>query len=412
VSECCCDLPIAPPRRGWLESRVAGSLKSLLGQVQGGQIHFDDGWSAHTYGTPGDDQLAAQLSIQDSGFYRQLMTGGSLGFAESFLQGHWTTDDLTSLLRILCRNMDHTSAVDSGLQRVLSPLHRLGNWWASNTPTGSRRNIAAHYDLSNPFFELFLDSSLAYSAAYFESETCSLEQASIAKYEQVCRKLQLKAADRLLEIGTGWGGLALHAAKNYGCRVDTTTISKNQFDEAARRISQAGYQHQIKIEATDYRQLQGQYDKLVSIEMIEAVGYEFLDTYFRKCSDLLRPGGRFVMQAIVMPEQRFESYRRSRDFIQKYIFPGGFLPSLASIAQSVGRTSSLRMHSLEDISPHYATTLAHWRERFCSRLDDVRRLGFDDRFIRMWEYYLCYCEAAFRERAVNVVQIVWDKPPR
>ncbi len=404
------EMPLSMPRQEWIERRITAATVARMQSFTGGRIHFDDGWKVQSFGTESADLLEAELKVQHPDFYRYLLTGGSIGFAEAYLDEHWSTDNLTTLLRILCRNMSELQAFDSGLQRLSRPLRRLGQWLAANTIAGSRRNIAAHYDLSNDFFELFLDPSLSYSAAYFEDESWSLERASIAKLEQVCRKLELKSTDHLLEIGTGWGAFALHAAQNYGCRLTTTTISQQQYAVAKHRASAAGLGVRVRLLAEDYRELKGQYDKLVSIEMIEAVGEKFLDLFFRTSARLLKPGGRFVLQGIVMPEQRYQSYRRSVDFIQKYIFPGGFLPSVAGMCESVGRTSDLSLQSIEDLSPHYALTLKHWRTRFLSRLDRVRELGFDDRFIRMWEYYLCYCEAAFRERAVRVVQIVWDKP--
>ena len=257
---------------------------------------------------------------------------------------------------------------------------------------------------------MFLDPTLMYSAAFFEREDLSLHQASVAKLDQICTKLDLQPNEEVLEIGTGWGGLALHAVQKHNIRLTTTTISQAQFETARQRFKETGIDERVRLLDTDYRHLTGQYDKLVSIEMVEAVGERFLDTYFRQCGRLLRSGGRFVIQAIVMPEQRYRSYRRNVDFIQKYIFPGGFLPSVTAMQSSVARTSNLRLHEVQDLSPHYARTLQEWRRRFFDRIDDVRALGFDDRFIRMWEYYLCYCEAAFQEQAVRVVQIVWDKP--
>ena len=289
-------------------------------------------------------------------------------------------------------------------------LARAAHWADRNSRRGSRHNIARHYDLGNEFFELFLDPTLMYSSAFFESESSTLHDASIAKLDRICRKLDLQPSDNVLEIGTGWGGFALHSVQNYGCSLTTTTISQEQLSKARERVEMAGISDRVRLLDADYRDLTGQFDKLVSIEMIEAVGARFLGDYFRQCGRLLKPGGRFVLQGIVMPEKRYESYRRSVDFIQKYIFPGGFLPSVAAIQDAVGQNSTLRLQSVEDLSPHYARTLEEWRQRFSDRIDDVRALGFDDRFIRMWEYYLCYCEAAFREQAVGVVQMVWDKP--
>ena len=381
-----------------------------LSDLKGGTIDYCDGQQAVTFGSLSSDSLAANLQVTDGGFYSQLAWGGALGMAESYLRGQWQTDDLTCLLRIFCRNLNrlsqtNTLAVKSSnfLRRLMMRLHR-------NTVANSRLNIAAHYDLSNDFFQLLLDPTMMYSSAYFEHETSNLHDASITKLDRICQKLQLRPSDSVLEIGTGWGGFALHACKQFGASLTTTTISEAQYLLAKQRFAEAGITDRVKLLDTDYRNLTGQYDKLVSIEMVEAVGEKYLDSYFRQCGRLLKPGGRFVLQAIVMPEQRYQEYRRGDDYIRRYIFPGGFLPSVSAIQETIGRTSDLRLTELEDLSSHYSRTLEEWRRRFLDRIADVRGLGFDDRFIRMWEYYLCYCEAAFREQAVRVVQIVWDKP--
>jgi cyclopropane-fatty-acyl-phospholipid synthase len=382
-----------------------------LSQIQGGAIRYFDPAGCATLGRQIEEaELVADWNINRPDFYRHLVTSGSLGVAESYLRGDWEADDLTTLLRILCRNLGSLSGTNSGLARVGSCLARAVHWANRNTRRGSRENISRHYDLSNEFFELFLDPTWMYSAARFDSPEMTLEEASVAKLESICRKAELKPGEHVLEIGTGWGGFALHAVRNHGVRLTTTTISRQQLLKARERVRDAGIGDYVELLEFDYRDLLGSYDKIVSIEMIEAVGERFLDDYFRQCGRLLKPGGKFVLQGIVMPEQRYDSYRRSVDFIQKYIFPGGFLPSVAAMQDSVGRTSNLRLVSVEDLSNHYALTLREWRRRFFERIDDVRALGFDDRFIRMWEYYLCYCEAAFLEQAVGVVQVVWDKP--
>ena len=279
-----------------------------------------------------------------------------------------------------------------------------------NTLQGSRKNIAAHYDLGNEMFALFLDDTMMYSCAIFEHPQMSLQQASIEKLERVCRKLELQPGDHLLEIGTGWGGLALHAARHYGCRVTTTTISHEQYRMALQRVEQAGLGDRITVLCEDYRNLSGEYDKLVSIEMIEAVGHAYFDTYFEQCSRLLKSDGLMLLQSITIADQRYAAAKRSVDFIQRYIFPGGCLPSVAVLSDSVARNTDMRMLHLEDIGPHYATTLKRWRQRFMARLDSVRALGYPEEFIRMWEYYLCYCEGGFRERAIGTVQVLLGKP--
>ena len=400
-------------RRGltWFERRIRSAAFQRLGGLQGGSIHYCDAEGCAQFGDLTNSLgLSAEWHIGNPDFYRLLATSGSLGVAESYLQEHWEVDDLTTLLRILCRNLKTFSGTNSGLARAGRWLARAAHWANRNTRKGSRENIARHYDLSNEFFELFLDSTWMYSSARFDSPEMTLEEASVAKLESICRKAEMKPGEHVLEIGTGWGGFALHAVTNYDVQLTTTTISHQQLLKARERVRAAGISNRVELLEFDYRDLVGTYDKVVSIEMIEAVGEQFLDDYFRQCGRLLKPGGKFVLQGIVMPEQRYESYRHSVDFIQKYIFPGGFLPSVAAMQDSVGRTSDLRLASVEDLSKDYALTLRHWRQRFFDRLDDVRALGFDDRFIRMWEYYFCYCEAAFLEQAVGVVQVVWDKP--
>jgi cyclopropane-fatty-acyl-phospholipid synthase len=279
-----------------------------------------------------------------------------------------------------------------------------------NSQSGSRRNIQEHYDLGNDFFSLFLDESMMYSSAIFPAPQASLEEASWEKVDRVCRQLQLSEHDHVLEIGTGWGGFAWYAALNYGCRVTTTTISEEQHRFAVQRIADAGLTDKVTLLKQDYRELQGQYDKLVSLEMIEAVGRQYLPGYFAACERLVKPDGAMLLQAITMPEQRFEAYASSVDFIQKYIFPGGFLPSITELQNCIKSKTSFRLLHLQDYGPHYAQTLKLWRERFVARLDEVREQGFSERFINMWQYYLCYCEAAFLQRATGLVQSMWVKP--
>ncbi|WP_417734918.1 class I SAM-dependent methyltransferase [Rosistilla oblonga] len=402
----------AAPSLSWLQRSARGKMLDWLATADGGVVRFSDSHQQHVLGTTAEDGLQASLNVREPDFYSQLATGGSLGFAESYLRNQWQTDDLTTLLRILYRNDRQASGDTSWIAKLTRRAARYSHQLASNTLRGSRRNIAAHYDLSNEFFDLFLDSTGMYSSAYFAEDSFSLREASEAKLQRICEKLDLQPRDHVLEIGTGWGGFALHAVQNHGVRLTTTTISSAQYQKAGQRFEAAGIADRVELLDSDYRDLVGRYDKLVSIEMIEAVGERFLKTYFERCGSLLKPGGRFVLQGIVMPESRYDAYRQGVDFIQKYIFPGGFLPSVAAMQQAVGQTTDLRLHTVEDLSPHYARTLHAWRQRFMRRLDDVRRLGFDDRFIRMWEYYLCYCEAAFSEQAVRVVQVVWDKPKR
>ena len=332
--------------------------------------------------------------------------GGSVGAGESFMAGDWTADDLTALVRILLVNRGLLDALDSGWSRLAEPARRLLHAAARNTRSGSRRNIAAHYDIGNDFFELFLDPTMMYSCAVFERADMSLEQAQVAKLDRLCRKLDLKPGDHLLEIGTGWGALALHAARHYGCRVTTTTISREQHALARRRIDDAGLAERVTLLLADYRDLEGRYDKLVSVEMIEAIGHQYFDTFFRRCSELLAPGGTMVLQAITIDDRQYESARDSVDFIKRHIFPGCCIPSVTALAQSAARASTLRIVDLEDIGPHYATTLAAWRRNLFENAARVRARGYPEALLRMWHFYLCYCEGGFAERALGDVQIV------
>ncbi len=355
-------------------------------------------------------ELSATIEVHDSRFFGDVILGGALSVAESYLRGDWDCDQLTSLFRIFVRNMDATTRLGGGVARLTNVAHQLYHWWHSNSPQGSRKNIGAHYDLGNDFFRLWLDETMTYSSGVFPTSAASLAEASIEKIDRLCRKLELCADDHLLEIGTGWGALAIHAAENYGCQVTTTTISTEQYEFARRRIDEAGLNHRITLLAEDYRSLRGQYDKLVSVEMIEAVGHRHLKDYFRQCSSLLRPDGTLVIQAIVLPERGYSTYLQNVDFIQRYIFPGGCLPSLGSMLEAAGQATDLRFVHAEDFAPHYAKTLNCWRKSFLLRLDEVRELGYSEQFVRMWDYYLCYCEAVFEERYGGVIQVQFDKP--
>ncbi len=398
----------SPSSFGLVNGLARRVLTNQLQGLRGGQLTLSDASGETTLGDHAD--LQATLTIRAGSFFRHAVLGGSLSIAESYLRGDWDCDDLTALFRIFLRNIALTDRMDRGLSRAFAVVNRLYHWWHANSREGSRRNIHAHYDLGNDFFRLWLDETLAYSSGIFLTPTSTLHDASVEKIDRACRKLDLKPSDHLLEIGTGWGGLALHAARNYGCRVTTTTISQQQFDVARQRIADAGLSDRVTLLLQDYRDLTGQFDKLVSIEMIEAVGYRYFDTYFGKCSELLKPEGSFVLQGILMPDQRFAQYLKSVDFIQRYVFPGGCVPSMGAIFESITRATNLRFVHAEDFGTHYAETLRHWRRGFHAKLDEVRALGYPDRFIRLWDYYLCYCEAAFDERYTGVVQIQFDKP--
>ena len=394
-------------RERFAREAVLSRLKSL----NCGQVTLVEGSTQRIFGkrTPASP-LAVTLTVLHPQFFPRVAFGGDIGAADSFLDGDWACDNLTDLIRILIANAAIEGANPGWISWVFEPFYRMGHWLRRNTKLGSRKNIAAHYDLGNDFFDLFLDETRMYSCAIFERPESSLQEASTFKIDRICRKLRLSPSDHLLEIGTGWGGFALHAAKNYGCRITTTTISEKQFEYATRRIADAGLSHRVTVINKDYRDLTGQFDKLVSIEMIEAVGHEYFDVYFRTCSQLLKPNGMFVLQGITIADQLFAGYRRRVDFIQRYIFPGGCLPSVTQICDVLTRSTDLRLSHLEDFAPHYAQTLRHWRSRFYDQIEKVQQLGFDDRFIRMWDYYLCYCEAAFMERNCGLVQMVLTKP--
>jgi cyclopropane-fatty-acyl-phospholipid synthase len=393
-------------------TRLAKSLLPLqLRKIRHGKLRLLDGDYAETFGrvTP-EGPFEVTLRVQNPRFYSDALFAGTVGAGESYINGHWQCDDLTALVRLMVVNRDLMNDVDSGWSRLSAPLRWVAHRLNRNDREGSRRNIAAHYDLGNEFFALFLDETMAYSCAIFPHADSTLLEASTAKFDAACSKLGLAPGQHLLEIGTGWGGLAIHAARHYGCRVTTTTISREQYEFARERVARAGLADRITLLLEDYRDLTGEYDALVSVEMIEAVGSEYLDTYFRKCSGLLKPTGAMLLQAITIRDQFFDEAVRSVDFIKRFIFPGSFIPSIGCMQGSLARVTDLKLFHLEDIGPHYARTLKIWRERFASRLAEVRALGYPESFVRMWEFYLCYCEGGFAERQLGDVQMLLTKP--
>lgn len=405
------ELPTAPARMPWHDRWLRQAVFARLGKLQHGCVMVTDAEGTHPFGQVSPEfPLSATVVIHDPNAYRRLALRGSIGVGEGYMAGEWSCDDLPSLVRIFVLNQEALQGLEHGLTRLMMPLFRRLYARRDNTEHGSRLNIAAHYDLGNEFYRLFLDETLMYSAAIFPTPDAGLREASIAKLERICRKLELQPDDHVLEIGSGWGGFALYAAQRYGCRVTTTTISRKQYELTRERVQAAGLAERVTVLCQDYRDLRGSFDKLASIEMIEAVGERHLQTYFRACADLLKPHGMMLLQAITVADQKYEQYRNEVDFIRHYIFPGGFLPSLTAMADTLGRVTDLRIFHLEDIGAHYATTLRHWRERFLDNLERVRALGFPDTFIRMWEYYLCYCEGGFRERAIGTVQLLLTKP--
>jgi len=368
----------------------------------------DDSWE---FGSAKKDvENIAKIFVHDPRCYSEVAFGGTIGAGEAYMKGYWETDDLTGVIRILLRNRKLLNNMDTGLSRFSEPANKLFHWWNRNSKSGSRKNISAHYDLGNEFFRLWLDDSLMYSSAVFEDPLMTLEEASLAKMRKICEKLRLSSSDELLEIGAGWGSLAIYAAKKYGCRVTTTTISQEQYSFVLSRVKEEGLEDQVTVLNKDYRDLIGQFDKLVSIEMLEAIGHEFIDTYFEKCNELLKPNGRMLLQTITIDHSEYERAKKSVDFIQKYIFPGGCLSSVQVLTDSVTRVSNLFLHHLEEIGLDYAMTIQHWRQRMFERISDIRSLGYSEEFIRMWEFYFCYCEGGFIERAIGDVQILLLKP--
>ncbi|MAH74184.1 MAG: SAM-dependent methyltransferase [Cellvibrionales bacterium TMED49] len=387
-------------------------LVSRLQMINTGRLVLVDNEGLMDFGVAdgNPNEMKVTIEVLNCNFYSEFVFGGSVAAGEAYMAGLWRCDRLTDLIRILLQNFEILDAVDNGYARLKSPFFRLVHWLNRNTRSGSRRNIGAHYDLGNNFFKLFLDQSMMYSCAYYNDQNSNLDEAAEAKLKRICDKLQLSERDRVVEIGSGWGGFAIYAARRYGCHVTTTTISDEQFAYAEKRIKAEGLQGSITLLKDDYRALKGQFDKLVSIEMIEAVGPQFLEGYLHTCSDLLKPHGIMLIQAITMRDQRYDRAIKSVDFIQRYIFPGGFIPCISAISLGIKKATDLRLLNLEDIGPHYARTLEDWRRRFIDNLPEIRDLGYSDEFIRMWEFYLSYSEGGFHERMLGNVQLVFVKP--
>jgi cyclopropane-fatty-acyl-phospholipid synthase len=407
-----------PPRPGLFGGLARRLVLRQLDSIEHGRLVIRDQDQEYVYS--GDEpappnaaasaKLSATITVKDPRFYADIAFGGSIGAGESWMQGYWECDDLVSLVRIMVRNRDLLDGMERGLARLSRPLQKVFHWANRNTRQGAERNIAAHYDLGNDFFKLWLDESMMYSCAIFDPEEATLAEAQTARLNHVCESLELKPGDHLVEIGTGWGSLAIHAAGHFGCRVTSTTISRQQYELARQRVEAAGLKDRITLLVEDYRDLTGRFDKLVSLEMIEAIGHDQYEDYFDKCAQLLRPGGRMLIQAITIEDDRFDQYRKDVDFIQRYIFPGSCLPSVRVMREVIAKVSYLEVRSIEDIGLHYAKTLNHWRMNFFQKLDEVRALGYPEEFIRMWEFYLCYCEGGFLERSISDVLLVADRP--
>lgn len=402
-------MPKTPVR--WIDKICRPLLFSRLQKIEIGHVKIVDQLGEQLFGkAEHSGELSVEIKVEDPRFYSDIAFGGTVAAGEAYMQGYWSCNNLTGLVRIMLRNRQVMDQVEGGFSLFKAPILRFIHWLNRNSQAGSRRNIEAHYDLGNEMFELFLDPTMMYSCAYYPDSQTDLNEASTAKLQRICEKLQLSESDHVVEIGTGWGGFAIYAATHYGCKVTTTTISKQQYEIARQRVIAAGLEDKVTLLLEDYRDLSGSYDKLVSIEMIEAVGHQYLETYFAKCSALLKPDGIMLIQAITIQDQFYDQAIKSVDFIQRYIFPGGFIPSVTAISNAVKKSTDTRLFQMEDIGPHYASTLRDWRKNFFNNIEQIKGLGYSDQFIAMWEFYLCYCEGGFLERTLGTSHMVFIKP--
>jgi len=397
-----------PTKATFLTSMFKNGLKKKLDCLIDGHIKVNDGNETFSFGDVKSD-LRVNVDIHSQEFYIMTGSGGALGIAEAYILGYWSADNVVILMRILLKNRSILLSINNGFAKLLSPVNKLIHRSRQNTLKGSKENILAHYDLSNDFYKLWLDPTMTYSCAYFNNPDVSLEEASIEKLDRICRKLNLSKNDSVLEIGTGWGSFSIHAAKKYGCNITTTTISDAQYQYARSRVVEEGLESKITVINKDYRKIHGLYDKIVSIEMIEAVGYEFIPEYFKKTSSLLKPNGLMALQGITYNDQNFDTYKDSVDFVKKYVFPGSCLISVSQIIDVIKDKTDLSVIDMEDITRHYAETLNRWRNNFMGVLPEVKQMGYSEAFINMWEFYLLYCEAGFLERNIGDVQLVFAK---
>jgi len=397
-----------PTKATFLTSMFKNGLKKKLDCLIDGHIKVNDGNETFSFGDVKSD-LRVNVDIHSQEFYIMTGSGGALGIAEAYILGYWSADNVVILMRILLKNRSILLSINNGFAKLLSPVNKLIHRSRQNTLKGSKENILAHYDLSNDFYKLWLDPTMTYSCAYFNNPDVSLEEASIEKLDRICRKLNLSKNDSVLEIGTGWGSFSIHAAKKYGCNITTTTISDAQYQYARSRVVEEGLESKITVINKDYRKIHGLYDKIVSIEMIEAVGYEFIPEYFKKTSSLLKPNGLMALQGITYNDQNFDTYKDSVDFVKKYVFPGSCLISVSQIIDVIKDKTDLSVIDMEDITRHYAETLNRWRNNFMDVLPEVKQMGYSEAFINMWEFYLLYCEAGFLERNIGDVQLVFAK---
>ena len=405
---------LAPEQAGRIAWWCRERLRRGLAPLTDGAIEVEDGWGRWRVGDGA--RPAVRIEVHSARFYRDVVFGGGIAAARAHTHRVWDCDDLTALFSLLLRNPRLMDAMEGGPALLANAAEWIGHRWRRNSRTGSRRNIHAHYDLGNDFFALFLDETMTYSCGIFPRASSDMREASIEKLDRICRKLDIGPHDHVLEIGCGWGSFAIHAASRYGCRVTAVTLSRAQHEEARRRVEARGLADRVEVVLTDYRDLGGEFeggfDKLVSIEMIEAVGHEYLPEFFARCASLLRPDGAMMLQAITMPDQRYRRYLRSSDFIRACVFPGSCVPSLSAMQAAVRDATDLKLVHLEDLAPHYARTLRTWRDTLERKAETARALGYEEELLRLWRYYLCYCEAGFAERHTGLVQMLLDKPAR
>ena len=387
-----------------LDAIARNALFRILRSLTHGHITLQEKDQHYQFGDA-HSELRANIVVTNPSFYRMVLLNGSIGAGEAYISGSWYSENLTKVVQVICRNMQQLEKIDGGFSSMLASIDRVKRACIPNSLSGSRKNIQAHYDLSNELFQLFLDTTMMYSSAIYKTGRETLEQAQQDKLEALSRKLDIDQSHSVIEIGSGWGAMAIHLAEHYGCRVTTTTISQEQYEYTRKRVKSKGLCNLITVLDKDYRQLTGRFDRLISIEMIEAVGHQYMPDFFKKCSSLLKNDGKMVLQAITIPEQRYDYAKRNVDFIQKYIFPGGFLPSIKSMLDNTGKYTRLQIESLDDIGLDYAQTLHHWQSRFINSKKQVFDLNFDKTFTRLWEFYLSYCEGGFRERSISAVQV-------
>lgn len=399
----------AKTNKSLLSNFLKKQVLKQLENIEDALLVINDGVDSKQFGDE-DADLSATMTLHNEHFFQDVAYQGSVGAAESYMAGDWDCDDLTKLIQIFVRNRQLLDGMEGGTAKFKNALLKINHFFNKNTLSGSRKNIAGHYDLGNDLFEQFLDSKMMYSSAVYLNPNESLEVASERKLRIICDKLQLNSQDRVIEIGTGWGGFAVFAAQNYGCHVTTTTISNQQHAFAKQKIQQLGLEDRITLLKKDYRLLEGQYDKLVSIEMIEAVGHQFLNTYLKKCDELLKPNGLALIQAITIEDHRYQMALKSVDFIKKYIFPGSFIPSIGAVLTANAESTTMKMVNLEDFGESYAHTLRDWQQAFNERVETIEQLGYGKDFQRMWRFYFSYCEGGFLERAISDVHMLFAKP--